>query len=44
MYFLGVVESAPNNALQVTFDPLRTLAAAKGRIASNAPEPGRSAS
>ncbi|WP_165742028.1 hypothetical protein [Candidatus Thiosymbion oneisti] len=30
-----------NNTLQVTFDPLRTFAAAKARIASNAPERGR---
>jgi hypothetical protein len=30
-----------NNTLQVTFDPLRTFAAAKVRIASNAPERGR---
>lgn len=32
------VEKRPNNALQVTFDPLPTFAVAKAAIASNAPE------
>ena len=32
---------APNNTLQVTFDPLPTFAVAKAVIASNAPERGR---
>ncbi len=31
-----------NNTLQVTFDPLRTFAATKARIALNAPKCGRS--
>ena len=34
-------ESEYNNTLQVTFDPLRTLATAMLHIASNAPERGR---
>lgn len=32
---------ATNNTLQVTFDPLATLATAKAGITSNAPERGR---
>ncbi len=35
------VPGKPNNTLQATFDPLRTFAPAKARIASNAPERGR---
>lgn len=37
----SVVPLWPNNTLQVPFDPLRTFAAAKAHIASNAPERGR---
>lgn len=40
MVLLSTVLRA-NNTLQVTFDPLRTLAAARAHIASNAPERGR---
>lgn len=35
------MKHAPNNTLQVTFDPLPTFATAKAGIASNAPERGR---
>jgi hypothetical protein len=38
---LGVL--MPNKSLQVTFDPPRTFAFAKARVASNAPELKRSA-
>ena len=34
--------AAANKSLQVTFDPPRTFAVAKARVASNAPELGRS--
>jgi hypothetical protein len=35
------VQVISNNTLQATFDPLRTLASARARISSNAPEPRR---
>jgi hypothetical protein len=35
---LGLGAAAPNKSLQMTFDPPRTFAAAKARVASNAPE------
>jgi len=34
----SLVELAANKSLQVTFDPPRTFAFAKARVASNAPE------
>jgi hypothetical protein len=36
----GVRELPPNKSLQETFDPPRTFAVAKARVASNAPELG----
>lgn len=36
-----MIKRPHNNTLQVTFDPLRTPAAARAHIASNAPERGR---
>ena len=39
---LSTERVAANNTLQVTFDPLPTLAFAKAVIASNAPERGPS--
>lgn len=39
--FISEAKARANKWLQATFDPLRTLASARARIASNAPEPRR---
>lgn len=39
--FLSRGGAVPNKWLQATFDPLRTLASVRARIASNASEPRR---